>query len=554
MSMRYYKEVIIFLSVGFLLFFPLLFLNHDIAMPIYDHMDSNHVWYKLLVEKEQLFASPFEIVSGYNGEQYRFSYPSGFGLQAVLYYLFNDFQAYWLFRILLFVIGFIGMTVLLKQFFPKKSLEITFLSLIWATCYYYVYNGLGVAALPFLALAFLLLYRESNSVTAYFIIILYSISSELVLVSGFAWLVSFLIFLILFLKTKRLSMQMAIGIFLMFVIILLKEWQLILATLFPPEDYVSHRVEFLYDEELGQGIIDPVVLLLKGSSMGVSYWWGLSICFFLGMIWLWVKKEKKGLDFQLGIFAILLALLCYFLSLPTIINLPGKVVPTLKSLNITRFYNLVGFIWILGFGLFMLKNDFRWKYPFYIGCILIHIFVYQYEWRSFIKSQFPTFANSPNPTYRQFYSTAAYSEIISSIPSNYSGYVGHINLPPAISAFNGLKTIDGYLANYDLSHKHKIRTVIAEELDKDHVIKKHFDNWGNKCYLMNHEVHEWIIIFRNVEIKINKELIFDWNYLKHNLNTSYIISTQPLDIPEVEIIKDVLSPESIWHLRLYKIK
>ena len=190
--------------------------------------------------------------------------------------------------------------------------------------------------------------------------------------------------------------------------------------------------------------------------------------------------------------------------------------------------------------------------------LLIYLFTMQiglvnYEWRSLLKTFWHNPNWSPNPTYREFFSEKAYEEIKKHVPLDYKGYIGHLNLPPAISAFNGLKTIDGYLVNYKLSHKRSIGRVIAEEIKKDRSTQDLFEKWGNKAYLLNSSYPEWVFNFKTFNNPPIYDLDFDWNYLKNEMNTKYIISSGIVKIDNMKLIFSLRHSESCWNFFLYEV-
>jgi hypothetical protein len=105
-------------------------------------------------------------------------------------------------------------------------------------------------------------------------------------------------------------------------------------------------------------------------------------------------------------------------------------------------------------------------------------------------------------------------------------------LSPAVPAYNGFFTIDGYSSIYGLNYKKKFREVIGSELQKYPSQLAKFDSWGNRCYLFSSELlsvwnHKDIIIPKNSGIVINK-LDYNFNKLKE-LGCDYILSTVEVD-------------------------
>ena len=58
-----------------------------------------------------------------------------------------------------------------------------------------------------------------------------------------------------------------------------------------------------------------------------------------------------------------------------------------------------------------------------------------------------------------------------------------LGLDPMVASYNGYRSFDGYVFNYELSYKDRFRPIIAEVLVKDINLKEYFDNWGNRVYV-----------------------------------------------------------------------
>src|SRR5690606_34790175 len=77
----------------------------------------------------------------------------------------------------------------------------------------------------------------------------------------------------------------------------------------------------------------------------------------------------------------------------------------------------------------------RWVVLFFLG---INVFIYQYEWRNMINDHIPIFKYKV-PTYREYFAVQQYEDVKSYLGEEvYKMVFGHINLPPAVSAYNGL--------------------------------------------------------------------------------------------------------------------
>jgi hypothetical protein len=57
-----------------------------------------------------------------------------------------------------------------------------------------------------------------------------------------------------------------------------------------------------------------------------------------------------------------------------------------------------------------------------------------------------------------------------------------VGLDPMVASYNGFRSFDGYVFNYELSHKWRFRPIIEKVLENDSQLKEYFDAWGNRVY------------------------------------------------------------------------
>jgi hypothetical protein len=549
-SMKFTNSFLIFLIGGLILFFPYLYLGQDTPVTLSDHLDSNHVWYKILKDQGHIFSSGYTPIDGFLGNQYRFSYPSGFSVTAFLYCLLPVFEAFWINKVLIFILGFWGMYLLLSRRFQVEKTDAGFMSLLWASCSFYPFLGAGIAMIPGVLYVFFI--RKKIIYPFLLAFFLFPFYSETVLLSLFIWVSGSLYFLARCFFVKRIEQDLVLPLLAFTLAILIKDHQLLL-TFFSDGNFVSHRTEIFYDEKQGQNVIEWFQLVIIGVFTGNSYWFGIGVAFFLLLLWNLRGNNPDILPHFLFAISFGLAAIVSMLSFPEVLNWFGTVFSPLRSFNITRFFNLISPIWFLGF--FISTNSLTKiiKRGLLIFLFMMQIGLVNYEWRSLLKSFWDNPNWSPNPTYREFFSEKAYEKIKMHLPLDYKGYIGHLNVPPAISAFNGLKTIDGYLVNYKLSHKHSIGKVITEEIKKDQTTHDLFQNWGNKAYLLNSSNPEWVFNFKTIRNPPIYDLDFDWNYLKYEMKTKYIISSGLVQIDKLKLIYSLKHPESCWNLFLYEV-
>src|SRR5690606_11109814 len=103
------KELLLVAGVIFLVMFPYIWKGQDVQVNVWDNLDSNVVWYKMLKDQDKIFAGPDVMVEGFVTETPRFSYPSGWNVELIFVYFFNVFNAYWLNKFLIILVAFFSM-------------------------------------------------------------------------------------------------------------------------------------------------------------------------------------------------------------------------------------------------------------------------------------------------------------------------------------------------------------------------------------------------------------------------------------------------------------
>src|SRR5690554_4745157 len=142
------KELLLVAGVIFLVMFPYFWKGQDVQVNVWDNLDSNVVWYKMLKDQGKIFAGPEVMVQGFVTETPRFSYPSGWNVELFLVHLFDVFTAYWLNKLFILLIGFLSMLYFLKNEVKQGAAYYVGFSLVWATLAFYTHRGISIAAIP----------------------------------------------------------------------------------------------------------------------------------------------------------------------------------------------------------------------------------------------------------------------------------------------------------------------------------------------------------------------------------------------------------------------
>ncbi len=144
-------------------------------------------------------------------------------------------------------------------------------------------------------------------------------------------------------------------------------------------------------------------------------------------------------------------------------------------------------------------------------------------------------------------------EAIGREPETYR--VAHLGMSPAPALMHGFYTADGYSNNYSLEYKHLFRQVIEKELAKNEQTRLYFDQWGSRCYLFNGSTGNAWMLGKAMEIKY-EGLELDLAALR-NLGCEYIFSAGEIVDWEkmgLDFLGYYETDTSFWGVWLYGLK
>lgn len=539
--------------MAFILIMPYVFLGSGVYLPVSDNMDSNLAWWKMLKESGSIWKDWNHEVPGMIIQSPRFTYPSGLNLEALLYYFFPILPAYMINKLLIFGIGFGSFYFWLRL---QSHERIPFLvqigfSLLWASLAFYIHRGISIAALPALVGIFQLFLSSSGNWKYLIGLIAYAFYSKLVLAGFYFWIGLLLWVTWKCIVTRKIFGLAIFGLFILMGTWLVLEYQLIRGLFLNP-NFESHRIDFSYD--FGIWVNQwPWEFFLSGDQNGVYY--SPLYLFIIVCLLIWAKISnpfyQKGLRFFLMFLS--LSILLAILSSSGLLAVLGKWIPVLASFNLLRFEYWIPFL--LFASLFFL-----WRSKAFAGfrvllplLLLMNIFVYQYEWRYWINDYFPLLSQKVL-SYQEYYSEKEFGELKEFIGEDVSSKrFLHFNIPPAVSAYNGLISLDGYLQVYDRKHKMEVFEVIQDELAKDNSLRRHFYNWGNKCYFQNAQFPDDYFMYKWREEDVLIEPDYDYVYLKEVLKADYILSALPVSSSNFKLLKVFEGTHSAWRIHLYEL-
>lgn len=542
------------LVVFIILLLPYLIRGEDVYLPVTDNMDSNLAWWKTLKDQGLIWSEWNTTVEGMLIENPRFTFPSGWNLEAVLYYLFPIWIAYAFHKFLILFFGMFAMLFWIRSqdhLNPSLKMKIA-LALLWATLSNYIHIGISMAALPMVVGVFQRLLKDDIKWTYFFLLLLYIFYSKLFLAGMYYLPGLFVWFLCFSIRNRRVSWPSLAALVLLGLGWLVQEKNMIRGLFFNP-GFHSHREEFSYD--FGIWVNQwPWEFIWSGDQNGIHY---SPLYLILCVFFLLVAdgfEHKSRLSFIYFRLVLGISLVLSILSFSDGLALLGSILPVLASLNLLRFEYWIPFLLFASFYYAWQESGFRGRKILVPFLLIVNIFVYQYEWRYWINDSIPLLKQRV-PTFKGYYAQQTYGELKEYLREDISQkrFI-HFNIPPAVSSFNGLNCFDGYFPVYNRSHKTVVYQVIKNELKKDVSLQKHFLEWGNKCYFQNAQYPDDYFMYKWRDEPPLMEPDYDYQYLKEELQVDYVLSALPVVSKKLKLLKVFENKDSAWRIHLYELK
>lgn len=158
-------------------------------------------------------------------------------------------------------------------------------------------------------------------------------------------------------------------------------------------------------------------------------------------------------------------------------------------------------------------------------------------------------------SWESFYAEELMQELEEAISRDMATYrVAHLGMSPAPALMHGFYTVDGYSNNYPLEYKQRFRQVIAREIEKNEAVRMYFDDWGSRCYLFNNASGTVWMLGKADKI-VYQELDFDMEALK-DLGCDYLFSCGVImnaDELGLSFIGYYETESSYWGVWLYEL-
>lgn len=492
------------------------------------------------------------------------------------------------------IIAFIGMFFLLQKI-TTKSLLSFLVAITFSILPFYTAYDLTVMGGPLVIYALWSLYEKRQLVLSYILVTFYALTANFVLI-GYS-LVGFLILITIWLtfrKKLRERKHFVFGFILLFILYILQNISLILQS-FLGDGFISHRSEWIIQgvplSGVWQKFVDTLFYgIYHAAALQIPILY-LSVLFLIyGLVRMVFFRPEKALAVQYKLFFLIILSICIFAGISGFVS--WEPIAAFRSsangpfgtFQFDRFIWWYPTLWFLCFGLMVSimtqeiivvgnKIPFLRKISRPISAvvpIIVVLVFFHYVWGysvvgrntdALLFPDKPATYNTPLNstlfiTWRDYYAEDLYSKIKEKIGKNPNSYkVASIGIHPAVAAFNGLRSIDGYCNNYPLKYKHEFRIIIKKELEKDPSIKAYFDDWGSRCYVFSAEIPKQYFIPKASQKRLTS-LEIDTGQIK-KLGCSYIISSVPIiDYKALNLEKDgsFVTDDSFFKLYLYIIK
>jgi hypothetical protein len=536
-------SVIITLAIT-LHFIPYFLLGENFPITIFDNLDSNIVWNKILLTNDLVFSLNNNQVSQIMNGCSSLSISTDISL--IFFKLFGMYWGLIANKVIVTLTAFFGMYFLLKEYIiPSASnIFLKYTALLFCLIPFWSFT-LSVAGAPFVFYAFLDIRNNKNFIRNILILLIYSFYSSLVLSTIFILSILFLITLRDFLKKKSGVKWSFLALALFTAFNLASHLPLIYGFIMH-ESSVSHRTEFQLDSlNFTQSLNKAIKLFTSGQVHAFSGQLFMLPCFFIGIYFL-TKKRDPILLYAI-LFLLITSLFYGFIHWSIFRDFFQKI-SQIIPIQLQRFYFLHPLFWFIIFAKVTSKLMHHEK----IGKPIVYLlFISSF---CFIIKQNEAIKNRAQPSFKEFYAADLFEIIKSQIQQPNTNFrVLCIGFHPAVAQYNGFYTLDGYLPTYPIEYKHQFRKVIEGELNKNDDIKKYFDRWGSRCYAFTDDIGKDYHPGKKLLGQINS-LEFNFEQIKH-LGGSYIISAKEISpsIKELQKITDIKIENRIYNFFIYKI-
>lgn len=506
----YKKERFIF-AIGLVIvltaMIPYLILGENMVVFYPDQLDGEVLGY--ILHAKYLFTGIDTYPELMNGISENGLFPPA-PLLVLLYKILRPSAAFVCNQIFCMVTAYIGMYFCVKTA-VDNSVIAGFCGILFAYLPLLSVYGLCQYGLPLLCYVFYLLYRGKHTIFALSGVICYGLMSSLVLI-GYSVLGFGALFLLWLVWKKQVLRHkwFLIGWMSLLCAYLLTNYKLLLQIFGIGSQELSHKEVVV---RYGQNVTAAFRAVFYEGTLHTPTHHKAIVIITIVILLFGFCRYRRFQERMRRIFCVLAvgfgfnlfcALFYAFYQSDFIADLRNQVGGIIKEFQVDRVYWLTVFVWyfLLGLDLYLvwewIKRCVRDKKAVCIaaGSVFLSGVVFVtaaavYYYSDFSKNlhrlrQGESYARV---TWNDFYAPEIFSEIDSFIGREKSSYrTLSFGIYPAIALYNGFYCLDGYSNNYDLAYLYTFREIIEKELEKDESLRKYYDEWGCRCYVLSAEL------------------------------------------------------------------
>lgn len=546
-----YKHILIACVVMAVYLSPYYILGENAHIRLHDNLDSNIVWYKLLVESGQFF-SMSELPNVINGLP-RSTLATPFDFMVWLYVLFEPMTAYAIGQTVIRLAGFFGMYWLLRRFIDSKWI-VTGVALTFAFLPFWPSGWLSIAGLP-LALHLFLSIRERGWQARWYhwlALMVIPFFSNFILTFVFFLGLMGVVWLIDWIRNKQSNWAFFTAIAGMTSVYLVKNY-MIIYSMFINEGFTSHRE----DLDLGHNNLSSTIdLFFENFLTGHTHDMAVHTSIILPVIGLAFivaayRRMMPKLLVGLVLFNAALSLWYAFWYWEGWRIVKDNIMVA-NTFNFSRIHFFDPVIWYIAFALALWL---LWKHM-HFGKIIVTALIMAQFLNVFSVNEEIKYGRIGTPTFAEFYSEELFDSIEAYIGEDQSDYrVVSIGLHPTIAQYNGFYTLDTYNNSYPLKYKYKFREIIAPELAKNDSIQNYFDTWGGRLYMYTDKLGKDDDLTKNSDVVLDHLNINTEALAK--LGGDYIFSAVPIkNFQENDLVyeRSFENNTSPWKIYLYRVE
>ena len=616
LSTKWFWKVISFVAIAMYLA-PLILWGENINMLIYDNLDSNVVWLKILAESGMIFAENDAIIPNMMNGLPRLSYGSEFNVLLWLYYFFSPIVAYTINEVLIHTIAFFSMFLLINRYVVPAHLRyrhtiVYFTSLVFALQAFWPSAGLSIAALPLMTYIFINIYKNRATKVDWFLLFLLPLYTSFVLVYAF-YLGFVIIFMIIdTLYNKRIHRPFFIAFLTVLSLYLLVEYRLVLSMILH-NGFISHRTEFdvFFTESFisatrkfylfflnghtthVKGTQMPLILpfilfamllqlfnrrLTKNESLVIITLFAISIMLnvwgdVLGSIYSipsillftvgYMLYKKSFSMLNLTMISIIFISAIYGYTFYEAFDVILEWFPIFKSLSLARGSFTQPLLWgiLISLAGVVVYRKLHFQVLFLVIILAIQIYISSlYSWYKIDRYK-------DLSTFKNYYAPELFEQLKKDIPKDLKDvrFVSY-GIEPAVALYNGLYTVDGYSANYPIAYKHAFQKVNVCETKNLFTTNEMFNTLQSKIYTADKIFDDWgsklyILSIQSSLGDYKKGLVINTLNFNENalldLGTDYLLSSYKLSNPKnrkLIFCKMYKGEENSWDIYLYKFQ